>query len=211
MWNDLSQQWRTVLEEAWTAFSNNCVPIGAAIFDKSGRLIVKDHNRSGYQTTLNPMTAHAESNTLNRLDCRNGLQVRDVVMYSSMEPCPMCMGAIVMSNIKDLHFGSHDRWCGAVHLLDEDPYFRSQHISVKEPHEEIEFFQLVLSSYHELKYANIGGNSAVIDCFRISSRAAVEAAERLYVRRTLDNLAMQEKNCAEIYDMIIQLKEEQNV
>ena len=152
MWKDLTFQWQTVLEEAWTAFTNGSIPVGAAVFDKNGDLLVKDHNRRSEPQTLNPRTAHAELNVLQHIDCRGGLNIREIQLYTSMEPCPMCMGAIVMSNIKSLNCGSHDRWCGALHLLDTDPYMRSQHISVSEIPEETEFFQLVLSSYHELKH-----------------------------------------------------------
>ncbi|MBO5571562.1 MAG: nucleoside deaminase [Ruminococcus sp.] len=211
MWKDLTFQWQTVLEEAWTAFTNGSIPVGAAVFDKNGDLLVKDHNRRSEPQTLNPRTAHAELNVLQHIDCRGGLNIREIQLYTSMEPCPMCMGAIVMSNIKSLNCGSHDRWCGALHLLDTDPYMRSQHISVSEIPEETEFFQLVLSSYHELKHIRKGGSPSVLDCFRISSAPAVEAAETLCKNRVLDQFAQMNKPCSEVYDLIIQIKEEQNV
>lgn len=208
MWKDLSHQWQTVLEEAWTAFRNGSVPIGAAVFDKNGTLLLKDHNRSGESQTLNPSTAHAEVNVLHHLDCRNGLRIREIELYTSMEPCPMCMGTIVMSNVKHLHCGSHDRWCGALHLLDTDPYMRSQHIEVTEPHEETEFFQLVLSSCHELKHIRKGGSPAVLECFRISSPSAVETAEKLSHNHILEQYAQKNSLCSEVYDLIIRFKEE---
>lgn len=205
MWNDLSPQWQTVLEEAWTAFTKGSPPIGAAVFDKNGTLLVKDHNRSGDSQTLNPATAHAEANVLRNLDCRRGLKVRDVVLYTSMEPCPMCIGTVVMSNIKHLHCGAHDRWCGALHLLDTDPYMRSQRIEITEPAEDTEFFQMVLSSCHELKYIRRGGSPAVLDCFRISSAPAVEAAEKLSRDHVLDKYIQNDSPCSEVYDLIIKM------
>ena len=134
MWKDLSTEWQIVLEEAWNAFISGSIPIGAAIFDKDGRLLAKGHNTCSEKAVLNPKMAHAEMNVLQRLDCRTGLNVREVDMYSSMEPCPMCLGAIVMGNIKHLSCGAHDRWCGALHLLDTDPYMRSQRIQLADFH-----------------------------------------------------------------------------
>ena len=46
MWSDLSAQWKTVFDEAWRAFCFGSTPIGAALFDKSGKLILSDRNRS---------------------------------------------------------------------------------------------------------------------------------------------------------------------
>ena len=211
MWKDLTFQWQTVLEEAWTAFTNGSIPVGAAVFDKNGDLLVKDHNRRSEPQTLNPRTAHAELNVLQHIDCRGGLNIREIQLYTSMEPCPMCMGAIVMSNIKSLNCGSHDRWCGALHLLDTDPYMRSQRIQLADFHDNIEFFQLVLSSYYELKNYHKNGNMSVVDCFRISSSHAVETAEKLYMRRELDRLAQAGRPCYEVYNMITELQEEYNV
>ncbi len=211
MWKDISVQWQTVLEEAWTAFTSGSIPIGAAVFSKDGELLVKDHNRKNEPGTLNHRTAHAELNVIQHIDCRYGLNIRETELYTSMEPCPMCMGAIVMSNIKHLHCGSHDRWCGALHLLDTDPYMRSQPISVSDIPEDTEFFQLVLSSYHDLKHIRKGGSPSVLECFRISSASAVEAAEKLCQNRVLDQYAQMNKPCSEVYDLIIQIKEEQNV
>ena len=211
MWKDLSPQWQIVLEEAWKAFSNGCAPIGAAVFDNNGHLLVKGHNTSGESAVMNPKLAHAELSVLQRLDIRSGINVRSVKLYTSMEPCPMCLGAVVMSNVKHLYCGSHDRWCGGLHMIDTDPYMRSQRIEVYDIPEDTEYFQIVLSSYYELKYIQRSGSTAVLDCFRISSSAAVEAAEKLFLRRTVDLYAQKDLPCSEVYDMIMNTREENYV
>lgn len=211
MWKDLSPKWQIVLEEAWNAFISGSIPVGAAIFDKDGRLLVKGRNTCAEAAVMNPKMAHAELNVLQRLDCRSGINVREVELYTSMEPCPMCLGAIVMSNVKHLHCGSHDRWCGSLHSMETDPYIRSQRINVEEIHEDTEFFQIVLSSYYELKNIQKSGNTAVLDCFRISSSGAVSTAEKLYLNRTLDLYVQKRTPCSEVYDNIIKIKEEKYV
>ena len=208
MWKDLSPQWQIVLEEAWHAFSIGSIPIGAAIFDKNGLLLVKGHNTASEPAVMNPHTAHADLTVLQPLDCRSRITVREVHLHSSMEPCPMCLGAVVMSNVKHLSCGSHDRWCGALHMIDTDPYMRSQRIQISDIPEDTEFFQIVLSSYYELKYIQRSGSTAVLDCFRISSSSAVAAAEKLFLSRTLDLYAQKKSQCKEVYDMIMNIKEE---
>ena len=211
MWKDLSERWQIVLKEAWTAFCSGSIPIGAAVFDKQGRLLIKDHNRGGEPETPTPRAAHAEMNALRLLDCRLGINVKELTLLSSMEPCPMCLGAVVMCNIKKVEYGAHDRWCGAIHQLDSDPYYRSQRISVTDPGEETEFFQLVLSSYYELNQIKKGSSPSVLECFRISSGSAVGFAEKLYLRKVLDHFVIDKRPCAEVYDYIMQLKESKDV
>ena len=68
MWRDLSYQWQTVFEEAWKAFGFGSTPIGAALFDKEGQLILSDRNRSHEADTINKEISHAEANALRRMD-----------------------------------------------------------------------------------------------------------------------------------------------
>ena len=68
MWIDISKQWQTAFEEAWDAFCTGSIPIGAAVFDENGELILKDHNRAQLPETVNRRIAHAEANLLRRLD-----------------------------------------------------------------------------------------------------------------------------------------------
>ena len=79
-------------------------PFGAVITDKEGNIISVAHN-----TVLktNDPTAHAEVNAI-RLACEK-LNTRDLseyTIYSSCEPCPMCLSAIIWSNIKKVYYSS---------------------------------------------------------------------------------------------------------
>jgi tRNA(adenine34) deaminase len=47
MWKDLTLGWQIAFAEAWIAFGNGSCPIGAAIFDEEGNLLVREHNRGG--------------------------------------------------------------------------------------------------------------------------------------------------------------------
>ena len=95
MWNDLTPEWKIVFEEAWSAFINGSYPIGAAIFDEQGNLLVREHNRGAEADSVNRYVAHAEAGALRRLDT-SAYNPKSVVLYTTMEPCPMCMGTAVM-------------------------------------------------------------------------------------------------------------------
>ena len=115
MWNNLSEAWQCAFEEAWTSFKSGSIPIGAVIADENGNIILKDHNRSKEPDTVNRNISHAEANSLRRLDTSQ-YNPKKLVLYATMELCPMCMGTAVMSNIKHLRYAARDLYCGCVHL-----------------------------------------------------------------------------------------------
>ena len=79
-------------------------PFGAVITDNKGNIISVKHN-----TVLkdNDPTAHAEVNAI-REACKilNTHDLSDCTIYSSCEPCPMCLSAIIWSNIKKVYYSS---------------------------------------------------------------------------------------------------------
>lgn len=79
-------------------------PFGAVITDNKGNIISIKHN-----TVLkdNDPTAHAEVNAI-REACKilNTHDLSDCTIYSSCEPCPMCLSAIIWSNIKKVYYSS---------------------------------------------------------------------------------------------------------
>ena len=204
MWKDLSEEWKTAFEEAWVAFRAGNIPIGAAIYDEDGSLLVKDHNRTAEAGIPNPGTAHAEANALRRLDT-SLCNVRKAVLYTTMEPCPMCMGTAVMSNIRHLRYAARDPYCGCVYLKDTDPYISSKELDYTHEGGEAELFQLIIQSYHELRCIEKGCSDAVLRRFRGLSGKAVAAAEKLYSKKALDTLAKRDTDIAEVYDIVVWL------
>ena len=106
------------LEEAEIALSKGEVPIGAVIV-KNGEVIARAHNlRETEKNSLN----HAEVLAISRA-CKalGGWRLLDCDMYVTLEPCHMCIGAIIESKIKNLYFGAFDKKKGAVFSIDEVP------------------------------------------------------------------------------------------
>ena len=91
--------------------TKNEIPVGAVIV-KSGEIIAFAHNR---KEELQDVTAHAEILAIKM--AQEGLRrwrLEDCDMYVTLEPCPMCAGAIIQSRIKNLYFGSYDTKYGAL-------------------------------------------------------------------------------------------------
>jgi tRNA(adenine34) deaminase len=117
--------------EALKASHEGEVPVGAVLVS-AGEVIAKNHNRSLSQ---HDPTAHAEMLVLREGAARIGnYRLNGCELYVTIEPCPMCAGAIVHSRIARLIFGARDPKGGAVgslyHMLN-DPRL-NHHVQVTE-------------------------------------------------------------------------------
>ena len=100
------------LIEAETARKLEEVPIGAVIVDKHGQILAGASNRT---ITNNDPTAHAEIIALRAAAEKIGnYRLTGCTLYTTIEPCVMCAGALVNARISRLVFGAHDERFGAV-------------------------------------------------------------------------------------------------
>ena len=91
------------------------VPIGAIIIDGKGKVLAATSNRT---ITDSDPTAHAELMALRTAGMRIGnYRLNGTTMYSTIEPCVMCAGAMVNARVQRLVFGAHDERFGAVETL----------------------------------------------------------------------------------------------
>lgn len=89
------------------------VPVGAVIVQKrTGKIVGEGYNR---RETDRHALAHAEISAINAA-CRTlgGWRLPDCVLYVTLEPCPMCSGAVIQSRIDEVYFGAYDPKSGAV-------------------------------------------------------------------------------------------------
>lgn len=105
---------REALAEARKAFAKDEVPVGAVVV-KDGRVIGRGHN---LRETLKDPTAHAEIIALREAAGEVGSwRLNGTTVYVTLEPCPMCAGALVLARIERLVFGAYDPKAGAVASL----------------------------------------------------------------------------------------------
>ena len=206
MWKDLSPGWQAAFEEAWTAFKNGCIPIGAALYDDNGILLLTEHNRAAEADTVNRHISHAEANLLRRLDTVR-YNVRTLTLYTTMEPCPMCMGTITMSNIRHVRYAARDPYCGSIHWAEDDPYIRSKGIEHICEGGEAELVQLVIQSCHEMEMIEKGSSDRVLGQFEDMAPKAVRTARALYADKTLDGYAENGTPFSQVYDEIVRRAE----
>lgn len=97
------------IEEAFKAKSTDEIPVGAVIV-KNGEIIAKAHNTVEEK---NCTVYHAEINAIEEASRICGKFLTDCEMYVTLEPCPMCAGAIMNSRIKRLYIGAAEPNSGA--------------------------------------------------------------------------------------------------
>jgi tRNA(adenine34) deaminase len=105
------------LGEAEKAMQKDEVPIGAVLVDKTGQIIASDHNRV---ICMADPTAHAEILSIRQSAYKiSNYRLLNTTLYVTIEPCMMCMGAIVHARISRLVFGAYDpKWGSAGSLYD---------------------------------------------------------------------------------------------
>lgn len=118
------------IAEAGMAEEIREVPIGAVIV-RQGEIIARGHN---LRETLNDPTAHAEMIAIKKASERlNAWRLLDCTLYVTLEPCPMCAGAIVQARIGRVVYGTSDPKAGCagtlMNLLREE---RFNHMAVVE-------------------------------------------------------------------------------
>lgn len=208
MWNDIPKQWQAVFEEAWLAFTQGNVPCGSVICDSKGNILVRDHNRFGDRAISNPNISHSDANALTALDLRSGVSPDKLTLFTSLEPCHMCMGMIALTGIKNVRCASSDLYMGTAHYLTDDPYYRSLAISCRTESGDIEIFQLVLISCFMIKQLSNRFDSSALNCYRRTNEIAVDIAEKLCMRRVLDRMVIEKKTAEEVFNTVITIKNE---
>lgn len=101
---------RLALEEARKAYGEGEIPIGAVLV-KDDTVIARDHNR---REARSDPTAHAEILVLRRAGLRlGGWRLEGSTLYVTVEPCPMCAGAMIQARVALLVYGAREPRTGA--------------------------------------------------------------------------------------------------
>ncbi len=128
-WLALEEPWRTAVTLAWEGYVGGNVGVGAVLTDPDGRVVAVGRNR-GSDIEAPPgrlrstPIAHAELDVLGQL--RPGDYGRHT-LWTTLEPCPLCSMAIIMSNVGDVAFAASDRlWDGISRLTELNEFIASR-------------------------------------------------------------------------------------
>jgi len=118
-WDRIEPAWRSSFELAWESFVAGSVPVGAVVTDASGIIVARGRARSMEGAAApgqlaNATVAHAEINALGQVPVGPHA---GYAIYTTLEPCVMCTGAIVVANIGIVRYAGADAlWTGLERL-----------------------------------------------------------------------------------------------
>ena len=126
-WHALGEIWQAAFEQAVFAYLRQAsAPIGAVVVDDHGVIVARGANNiSGNRL------AHAEYAALSQFP--PGADFRKHEIYSTLEPCPMCTGAIRMCQLPAVHFAAFDPSAGSAELLNANEFMREFPCSIHPP------------------------------------------------------------------------------
>ncbi len=181
-WGALAPPWRACLEEAWDAYRAGSNPIGACVADAEDRVVGRGRNRiresrPPARHLAGHRLAHAEVNALLDASAWDG-DPRSLTLYTSVEPCPLCAGAIVMADVRAVRYASRDPWAGSVSLFVATPYLRAKAISFAGPRDDLEVALKAMGVDYLL---SVGGRRIpeILAAARAATPAAVVIGEAL--------------------------------
>jgi tRNA(adenine34) deaminase len=184
LWARLSPPWRACVELAWEAYRAGSLPIGAVVADAEGRVISRGrnriHERSGEDGYLfGHKLAHAELNALVTLD-NDGCDPVECTLYTTTEPCPLCVGALRMSDVGGVRYAAREPWGGSAAMFETVPYLKRGNVRVTGPEDgalEDILVALLIERFLRLKPEVLG---RFLDTYEAHMPRAVEMGRRLY-------------------------------
>lgn len=146
--------------------------------------------------------AHAEMDALFVLKEKEHPDIKSYILYSTMEPCPMCFGTAVMMNIRHIFFAARDSFAGATALNDKLDYIRSKNIVIRQGNEEMEAFQLILLSAYEFQ-RQLPSIDNLLNAWKKINEKSVEYGKMLFNNGYFNKAISENKHIGQIYDEII--------
>ena len=201
-WEELDHEWKVIFELSLKSYCEGNLPIAAIITDYEGNILSSGRNHLyDSERFPNPRVKHAETECIQQLDVRKYTNLRDYTLYTSLEPCPMCMGTIIMGNIKKVRVAAKDGWAGATDLCDKSAYMRGKKTDIQFINHIYTDVSMTLLCYAEMRRRSI--DNPVILQYKSDYPEAFEAAIELYEGNMLVQEVIDKKTVEEVYHLIL--------
>jgi tRNA(adenine34) deaminase len=134
MYDSLSKPWQVCVDLAWEAYCAGSLPIAAVIVDESENIVATGRNRLFETEKVEPYLsnnslAHAEVNAI--LALGKTIKPSSCTLYTTTEPCPLCMGALRMAGFVKAVYACRDPWAGSSSMTESVPYLKDKNMRVE--------------------------------------------------------------------------------
>ena len=208
-YDEIDMYWKRIFSLEWESVCEKSKAIAALIVSENGEIISEGRNKIGEQTIPNPRVSHAEVEAIRNLDIEKYPYVKSYTLYAALEPCPMCMGTMVMGGIRNIIIAAHDDHGGAMHLIEHSKFLKDKHIKITWMPQEYGDIQRGLQSIKELLYnTNKDKLDRMLTDFSIYNAKGVEAAKALVGRGLFSENDPGDYDVAFIFDELAKLIEQ---
>ncbi|MBN4051162.1 MAG: hypothetical protein COA82_10930 [Alkaliphilus sp.] len=205
MWNDLNVPWQEAFALAWESYKKKTIPIGAVIVDENQKIIARGRNRIFDLESSNWLAgtnmAHAEMTAMVQLKEGEHPNIRDYTLYTTMEPCPMCVGTILMMHICKLEYAAKDGFAGAIALKDKLEYTKKKTLQIGRTAKHAEIFQIALITAFESQ-REPRKKELILDSWRVDCPEGVKLGEELFTEKYFEEAAEKNVDVSVVYDFV---------
>jgi tRNA(adenine34) deaminase len=158
-WSRLPEHWHCAFRQAWAAYVAGTIPVGAVVVDPHGVIAAEARNRI-FDAGAPPRgqlagswLAHAELNALAKIDAERSRTAEGWAVYSTLEPCPLCAGAITVAFRGRITVGyaSGDPIGGGLRVLTATDIGRSRQWQVQKLHGPFAVFAELLHAVYTVE------------------------------------------------------------
>lgn len=212
MWTHLSLPWQSCLSEAWTAYCHGSLPIGSVVTDAQGQILARGRNRF-YESAAEGKVlcghrlAHAEMNALIQLEW-SAIDSQSCILYTTTEPCPLCVGAIRMVRLGEVRYASRDGAAGSADLFAANAYMRRGNIKVMGPeHAELETCLVAMLIEFALTQAD---ENSVSWCEHLATivPTGAQLGQQLFTSRQLRRWKDEERDASFVFEQLLHSTDE---
>ncbi len=207
-YQELDTYWKRIFELEWISLCEGSKAIAALIVSNEGEIISEGRNKIGEAIIPNPRVSHAEVEAIRNLDIKKYPFVKSYTLYTALEPCPMCMGTMVMGGIRKVVIGTKDARGGAMGLLEQSEYLKEKNISVVWMPQEYGDVQRGFQALKELLY-NTDEEllERMLTDFSVYNKKGVLAAKELIKNGLFTDKKPEEYSVEEIFDKLMESME----
>ena len=208
-WGSLIPPWQICLEQAWIGYCAGSLPIGAVITAGDGVILATGRNRrhepdTGGSHISASRLAHAELNALIQLPAEHP-ERHNWRLYTTTEPCPLCIGALYMTGLRQLHYASRDPLAGSVNLLGTTPYMSRKPIQVQGPErDDLEAITVAIGVEAMLRERLVKAD-LVLRAYRDVMPHKTGFGESLFENAVLASLQADNTPVPQVYDQLARL------
>lgn len=203
-YQELNTYWKRIFELEWISLCEGSKAIAALIVSNEGEIISEGRNKIGEATIPNPRVSHAEVEVIRNLDIKKYPHVKTYTLYAALEPCPMCMGTIVMGGIRTVVIGTKDAHGGATELVEQSEYLKRKNINVVWMPQEYGDVQRGFQALKELLY-NTDEEllERMMADFSVYNKKGVLAAKELITEGIFEDKKPNSYSVEEIFDKLM--------